>query len=81
MTTLLAGGATSRKMGAFLALFVIVTIGFGRAAVMAWERLKQQEKKFRTVLESSPDPLILTEANGKHCGGQPAGRDAFWLLR
>ena len=53
------------KMGAFLALFVLVTMGFGHAAVLAWKRLKQQEKKFRTVLESSPDPLILTEANGK----------------
>jgi diguanylate cyclase (GGDEF)-like protein/PAS domain S-box-containing protein len=53
------------KMSAFLALFVVVTTGFGRAAVLAWRRLQQQEKKFRTVLESSPDPLILTEPNGK----------------
>ena len=29
-----------------------------------WKRLTQQEQKFRTLLESSPDPMVISDAQG-----------------
>jgi diguanylate cyclase (GGDEF)-like protein/PAS domain S-box-containing protein len=59
------------KNGVFMAVFMFVTFVFSWQMVQAWKRreadlelIKQQEQKFRTLLESSPDPLVIVDVTG-----------------
>ena len=60
------------KSGIFTAIFALVTLGFSWQMAGSWKRreadlglIQQQEQKFRTLLESSPYPLVIADANGR----------------
>jgi diguanylate cyclase (GGDEF)-like protein/PAS domain S-box-containing protein len=59
------------KNGILMAVFALVTLWFSRRMVGSWKRreadldlIKQQEQKFRILLESSPSPLVIVDATG-----------------
>lgn len=59
------------KNGLLMAVFALVTLSFSWLMVGSWKRreadldlIKQQEQKFRILLESSPNPLVIVDATG-----------------
>ena len=52
------------RNGLLMAVFALVTLWFSWLMVRGGRRLIQQEQKFRILLESSPNPLVIVDATG-----------------